>query len=38
MASTTVDRQRRNVRTALALGLLALLSLAAFIYKVWNLG
>ena len=35
-----VDRQRarKNLRTALILGLLALLSLAAFVYKIWNLG
>jgi len=32
------QRQRKNLRTALILGLLALLSLAAFVYKIWNLG
>jgi hypothetical protein len=41
MPSTTVmdrQRERKNLRTALVLGALALCSLAAFIYKIWNLG
>ena len=38
---TTVEdrqRQRSNVRIALALGLFALCSLLGFVYKIWNLG
>jgi hypothetical protein len=31
-------RQRKNVRTALILGLVALLSLGVFVYKIWGLG
>jgi hypothetical protein len=32
------ERARRNVRTALTVGLIALASLAVFAYKVWPLG
>jgi hypothetical protein len=32
------ERARRNLRTALILGALALASLASFVAKVWQLG
>lgn len=32
------ERARKNVRTALILGALALASLAGFVAKVWQLG
>ena len=35
---TDKQRERKNLRTALILGAVALLSLLAFTYKVWNLG
>jgi hypothetical protein len=40
MAHTDADKAlgRRNLRTALFLGALALASLIGFIYKVWRLG
>jgi hypothetical protein len=40
MVSAAIDKQRsrRNLRTALVPALIALVSLAAFAYKVWSLG
>jgi hypothetical protein len=32
------QRARKNLRTALMLGSIALLSLLAFVHKIWNLG
>jgi len=32
------QRERSNLRIALALGLFAICSLLGFIYKIWNLG
>ena len=32
------DLSRRNLRTALVVALIALVSLAVFAYKVWSLG
>lgn len=37
-AELNKQRARKNLRTALVLGLLALASLAAFAHKVWHLG
>jgi hypothetical protein len=39
MEAAVIDQQRRrkNVRTAIVLALIALASLTAFFYKVWNL-
>ncbi len=38
MAVMHTQRRRSNLRTALALGLLALCSLAGFVYKIWSFG
>ena len=32
------ERARKNVRTAIILGLIALASLGIFVYQVWQLG
>jgi hypothetical protein len=40
MVAAVMDRQRqrKNLRTAIVLALIALASFAAFFYKVWHLG
>ncbi len=32
------ERARKNIRTAIALGLIALASFALFVYQVWRYG
>ena len=37
-AAMSKERDRKNLRTALGVGLIVLVSVAMFVYKVWQFG
>ena len=38
MGAMRTERDRKNLRTALVVGLIAVVSFVAFVYKVWQFG